>query len=150
MEFAERTLVPAGGVSHVDDLPHCCRRHCRHSAVLNRYRCCMGRGFEEVTQRCGSLLGSRQRHLQAPEVTGDQLVPGGQVRGGDDGMDLIQGHVQGPEPLDDLGGRDLVSAVASVPGVGIDIGGFQQADAVVMAQRLDVEVRGAREIPDRQ
>jgi hypothetical protein len=30
------------------------------------------------------------------------------------------------------------------------MGGHQQADAVVVAQRLDVQVRGAREVPDRQ
>jgi hypothetical protein len=83
-------------------------------------------------------------------MTGDQLVAGGQVRGGDDGMDLFQRHVQGPEPLDDLGSRDLVGAIAAVPGRRIDIGGHQQADAMVVTQRLDVQVRGAREIPDRQ
>jgi hypothetical protein len=62
-------------------------------------------------------------------VTGDQLVTGGQIRGGDDGVDLFQGHVQGPEPLDDLGGRDLVRAIAAVSRVRIDIGGHQKADA---------------------
>jgi hypothetical protein len=37
-----------------------------------------------------------------------------------------------------------------VSGVGIDIGRLQQADAVIVAQRLDVQVRRAGEIPDGQ
>jgi hypothetical protein len=118
--------------------------------MLDSCRCGARRRLEELTQRCGCLLGARQGHLEAPQVTGDQLVTGRQVRGGDDGMDLFQRHVKGPEPPDDLGGRDLVSAITAVPGGRIDIGGHQQADAVVVAQRLDGQVRGAREVPDRQ
>jgi hypothetical protein len=83
-------------------------------------------------------------------VTGDELITSGQVGGGDDDVNLFQRHIERAEPADDLGGRDLVGAIPAVSGVGVDIGRFQQADAVVVAQRLDVQVRCAGEVPDGQ
>ena len=83
-------------------------------------------------------------------MSGDELVASCRLSGGDHGMDLLQWHVEGAEAADDLGGRDLVGCVAPVAGVGVDVGGFEQADAVVVAQRFDVQVGRAGEVPDGQ
>jgi hypothetical protein len=81
-------------------------------------------------------------------MTGDELVTSRQVGGGDDGVNLFQRHIERAEPADDLGGRDLVGAIPAVSGAGVDIGRFQQADAVVVAQRLDVDAIVAAFAPD--
>ena len=65
-------------------------------------------------------------------------------------MDVLQGHVELAEATDDLRHRDLIGAVPAIPGVVVDVGGVEHADAVVVAQRLDAQVGGAREVADRQ
>lgn len=83
-------------------------------------------------------------------MAGDEFVASGQVRGGDDRVDLFEWHVQGAKSADDLGGRDLAGRVAAVSGGGINISRFEQPDAVVVPQRLDGQVGGPGEIPDGQ
>src|ERR1700722_20877214 len=83
-------------------------------------------------------------------MAGDEVVAGGQVGSRDDRVDLLQGHVERPEPADDLSGRDLIGGVAAMPCARVDVGGLEQADAVVMAQRLDTQVRGPGEVTDGQ
>lgn len=71
-------------------------------------------------------------------MTDNQLIPGGQVGRRDDGVDLLERYFEQAEPADDLRGRDLVG-VATVASHRIDVGRLQQADAVVVAQGLDVK-----------
>ena len=78
----------------------------------------------------------------------DQLIASRRVSCRDDRVDLFEWHFKRPEPPDDLGGGDLFGVVAAVAGAGVDLGRFEQADAVVMAQRLDVQVGRSREVPD--
>jgi hypothetical protein len=68
VQLAKRTLIPAAGVLDVDDLAHGCRRCRRHPAMLDRCRCRAGWRFQQIAQRRGRRLGSRQRQLQAAEV----------------------------------------------------------------------------------
>ena len=68
----------------------------------------------------------------------------------DDGMDLFERHVEGAEPADDLGGRDLPGRVVAVAGVRVHRGRLEQPHLVVVAQRFDAEVSGAREVTDGQ
>jgi phosphonate transport system substrate-binding protein len=58
-------------------------------------------------------------------------------------MNPVQRHIQVPETADDLGRRDLVDRVPPVSGVRVDVGRRQEPDAVVVAQRLDAQVRSA-------
>ena len=81
---------------------------------------------------------------------GDELVASVEIGGGDDRLDLFQRHLEGTEAPDDLGGRDLLGGVAPMTGVGVDVGRLQQADAVVVAERLHAEVGGAGEVTDGQ
>jgi len=69
---------------------------------------------------------------------------------GQDGLNVLQGHVEGSEAADDLGCGDLIGLIAAIAGVGVDSGGLEHADAVVVAQRLDAEVRCPSEATDRQ
>jgi hypothetical protein len=50
VQFAERALVPAGGVFDVDDCADCGRGCGEHATVLDRDGCRIGRRLEEVPQ----------------------------------------------------------------------------------------------------
>ena len=67
-----------------------------------------------------------------------------------DASDLGQRDVELAEPVDDLGGRDLVDAVVAVAGGGVDGGRHQQVRVVVAAQRAHAQVGQSRELADRQ
>jgi hypothetical protein len=43
---------------------------------------------------------------------------------------------------------DLLSRVAPVPGARVDVSRFEEADLVVVAQRLDAEMGGPGEVAD--
>src|SRR5438270_36943 len=60
------------------------------------------------------------------------------------GLDLCDGHLQAPEPPDHLSRWDLLLDVVAVPGCGVDLAWLQQPDIVVVAQRLDTQVRRPR------
>lgn len=137
MQLTERALEPGGGVLQVEHVADRHGRGRRHLAVLDDHRGAGGRRLEQVPQRCRRLLGAGKGGLQAAEVTGDQRVPGEHVRRRDDLLYVLQRHVQRPEPADHLGRGDLVGGVAAVTGAGVHVGRLEQADAVVMPQRLD-------------
>jgi hypothetical protein len=46
--------------------------------------------------------------------------------------------------------RDLVGRVMAMPAEGVDLGRFEQADPVVVPQRLDVQVGRPGEVADRE
>ena len=70
----------------------------------------------------------------------DRLSPGmvGRV---ENGFDLLDRHLQVPEPADDLCRRYLVGVVVAVPGIRVHLHRFEQPDLVVVTQRLHAEVR---------
>src|ERR1700730_357777 len=63
-------------------------------------------------------------------------------------LDFGDGHLQAPQAADDLRNRDLVLGVVAISVAGVDLAGLEQPDLVVMAQRLDAQVRRAREVAD--
>jgi hypothetical protein len=69
-----------------------------------------------------------------------------EIWSGKDRPDPFERHLQDTEPADDLSDRDLVGRVATVTGIGIDVGRLKQADLVVVAQRLRTHLRGASEL----
>jgi hypothetical protein len=79
----------------------------------------------------------------------DQPVARVRVGGGEYRLDSRDGHLQAPQAADDLGERDLILGVGAIPIVGVDLAGLEQPDLVVVAQRLDAQVRRARELADR-
>ncbi len=81
---------------------------------------------------------------------GDEPVTGLQIRSLQDGVDLVQGHIQIPETADHLGRRDLIDGIPPVPGLRVDVSRLQQPDAVIVAQRLDAQVGGPGEVTDGQ
>jgi hypothetical protein len=64
-------------------------------------------------------------------------------------VDLLERHVERPESQDYLRGRDLVGRVAAMTGARVDVSRLEQADPVIVPQRLDAQVRGPREVTDR-
>ena len=81
-------------------------------------------------------------------MCGDQLVASVEIGGGDDGLDLLEWHLEGPKAPDDLGRGDLLGGVAAMTSVRVDVGRLQKADAVVMAEHLHAEVGGTGEVTD--
>jgi hypothetical protein len=81
-------------------------------------------------------------------VGGDHAVARGQVRRVEDGLDVLEGHVEVAEPADDLRDGDLLSSIAAIAGVSIHVGWLQHTDTVVVAQRFDAEMRRAGEVAD--
>jgi hypothetical protein len=147
VQFAQRALPPRQDVRAVDDLPDGGGGGGGHRPVLDRRR---GRGaLQQVAQRADGLAGPRQFVLQPVQVGRYQRVAGPGVGGGQDGLHVGDGHAQIPQAADDLGRRDLLRPVVPVAGVRVDLGRFQQADLVVVAQRLDAQVRHPGEVPDR-
>jgi hypothetical protein len=63
-------------------------------------------------------------------------------------VNLFEGHVQRPEPPDHLSGRYLIGGVVAVPSEWVNLSRFEQADVVVVAQCLDVQVCRSGEVPD--
>ena len=59
-------------------------------------------------------------------------------------------HIQLPEAVDDLGGRDLVEAVVAVAGLGVHVGRLEQPGLVVAAKGLDTQMGDPGELADRQ
>lgn len=65
-------------------------------------------------------------------------------------MDVVEWHVEIAETADDLRGDDLLGGVAPVSCVGVDVDRLEQPDVVVVAKRLDTQVRGPGEVADGQ
>jgi len=72
-------------------------------------------------------------------VGGDELGANGRVGCAQHSSDVIEGHLEIPEPADHLSDRDLVARVSAIAGDRVDICRFEEAGAVVVAQRLDAE-----------
>ena len=81
--------------------------------------------IEQVLQRGDGVLGAGEAFLQPAQVRRDQLVAGADVGRGEDAFDLLDRHVQVPEPPDDLRGGDLMGGVAAVPGELVHVSGFE-------------------------
>ena len=58
------------------------------------------------------------------------------------------GHLQAPQAADDLGERDLILGVVAISVAGVDLAGLEQPDFVVVAQRLDAQMRRPGEVSD--
>ena len=93
--------------------------------------------------------GSGKLRLETIEVGDDQPVTRLGVGRGEYGLDLRDGHLQAPQPADDLRDRDLILGVVAIAVAGVDLAGLQQPDVVVVAQRLDAQLRCSREVADR-
>ena len=132
------------GAAHLGPDPDHRRRGDR--AVLHRDRAV--RWLQQRPQRRDDLRGAAEGFLHPLQVLGDRRVAGGLVLGGQHRLDLRDRHLQQPEPADQLGLLHLRDAVAPVPGR-IDLGRGQQADVVVVPQRLRGQVRQAGELTDR-
>src|SRR5262245_60584422 len=76
-------------------------------------------------------------------------APSGGIRA-EDGADLGQAEAELPEAPDEPGVVELRAGVGAVRGLGIDAGGLEQPDLVVMAQGADAQPAEAREATDRQ
>ena len=148
MQLSERALVPRQRVLDIDHLADRGRRDRLHAPVPD------GRGgrrvLEQVAQGGNGALRPGEAFFQAAEVRGDQVVARPEIRRGQHGLDLVQRHVEAAEAADDLGGRDLIRRIAAVTGLLIHIGGLEQADPVIVTQRLDAQMSRASEVTDRE
>jgi hypothetical protein len=79
----------------------------------------------------------------------DRCVARFEVGGREDRLNVVQRHVEVAEAANDLRDRNLIGRVAPISRIGVDAGGVENADAMVMAQRLDAQVRRPSEVPDR-
>src|SRR5260221_5871538 len=76
----------------------------------------------------------------------DQGIAGVEIGGRQHRLDHLDGHPQVPEPLDDLGGRDLVDAIVSIARVLVHFRWFEQPHLMVVAQRLNAQVGEQRKV----
>ena len=119
-ELPERALEPGPQVVEADRLGD--------GAVssVGSLRCSMRqrgrRTLEQPPQGGHRLLGLDEALLQPGQVLGDQLVAGVDVGRLQHGADLLQRHVELPEPPDDLRRGDLLGAVTAVARVRVDRG----------------------------
>src|SRR4029077_11705599 len=72
--------------------------------------------FEEVTQGGHRALGLDQGVLQSGQVSGDELRASGLVGRPQHPSDVVDGHLEIPEPADHLSGRDLGGRVSAIAG----------------------------------
>src|SRR5258707_14107489 len=76
----------------------------------------------------------------------DQGRGGVGTRGRRPRLPRLDGHPQVPEPVDDLGRRDLVDAIVSIARVLVHFRWFQQPHLMVVAQRLNAQVSEQRKV----
>lgn len=104
-QFAECALVLGVRVSDVDDICNRCCRHRRRPAVFDNDRDSVDWRLEQIAERCHRLLGAGQGHFEALKVGSDQHAASSRICRRDDRVNLLEGHVQRPEPPDHLRGR---------------------------------------------
>ena len=109
-----------------------------------------GLGREQPAQRRHGSARAVQLRLEAVQVLRDETCACVRVGGRHDASDLGQRDVELAQPVDDLGGRDLVGAVVAVAAGGVDGGRDQQVRVVVAAQCAHAQVGQSRELADRQ
>ncbi len=105
--------------------------------------------FKQVAEGSHGILGTAQVRFESGQVGGNDLVAGLKVRGVEHRADVLEGHLEVAEPPYHLGSADLVGGVAPVARGRVDVDRLEQADLVVMAQRLDTQVRRTGKV-DRQ
>ena len=115
-------------------------------AVVDRTR--RARRGEERLQRRHRVLGALELVLHRLEVVDDGPVAGREVGRLEHRAHLLERHVEVAEPADGLGGGDLVGAVVPVAARRVDLGRLEQADVVVVPERLHAQVRHLRELAD--
>ena len=98
---------------------------------------------EQIAQLADRGAGAIKLGLEPVEVGDDQLVALLGVARRQHCPDLGDRHLQPAQPADHLRLRDLTLRVAAVAVAGVDFARLQQADLVVVAQRLDAEMGGA-------
>src|SRR5260221_14777373 len=76
----------------------------------------------------------------------DQGIAGMEIGGRHPRLPRLDGHPQVPEPLDDLGGRDLFDAIVSIARVLVHFRWFEQPHLMVVAQRLNAQVGEQRKV----
>ena len=105
--------------------------------------------MQQVAQLADGLTSVGELALEPIEMLDDQPVALLGVRRGENRLDICDRHLQAAESADHLGERDLVLGVVAIAVVGVDFAWLEQADVVVVAQRLDAQVRRAGEVADR-
>ena len=122
------------------------------AGVGSTVRCSIGCGasrLQQVAQLTDGLTRLGELELEPIEMLDDQPVARVGVRRGENRLDIRDRHLQAPESADHLGERDLVLGVVAIAVVRVDFARLEQPDLVVVAQRLDAEVRRAGEVADR-
>jgi hypothetical protein len=77
-----------------------------------------------------------------------QHPPRGSISAVDNGGDMFQWHADVPQRGEGARSRQLAQPVAAVPGAIVDLDRHEQADLVVVPQRLDRQPRQLRERAD--
>jgi hypothetical protein len=115
VQFRECPLIPGKDADDVHDLRD---RGCRHGgSVTVPDRRGGRRALQQAAESGHGILGAGEAGLQAGQMGGDQPAARLGIGSGQDRVDLLQRHIEVPEPADHLGGGDLRSAVAPIPGV---------------------------------
>ena len=147
VELGVGLLTPQLGLVEAD--PGTNRNGERRSQRPVGHRGILGRVVEQQAQarhRAASLL---QLYFHPIQVRHDDGVARRSVRGGEDGLDLVGGHVELAEAADGLGDGNLVGGVQAVAVLLVDRHRLEQPDVVVVPQRLHREVGHLREVADR-
>jgi hypothetical protein len=84
-------------------------------------------GLQQPAQRRHRGAGPIQLRLESLQVVGDEGGTCSRVGGAQDALDVGQGHVELAQPVDDLGGRDLVRTVVAITRRGVHGPGLEQA-----------------------
>jgi|1186.fasta_scaffold230554_2 hypothetical protein len=106
-------------------------------------------GLQQVAQFTDGLTGLGELEFETIEMLDDQPVALLGVRRDENRLDIRDRHLQAPESADHLCERDLVLGVIAIAVVRVYFVWLEQPDLVVVAQRLDAELRGAGEVADR-
>src|SRR6266487_2732079 len=146
VQLAQGALPPGQKVGLADDRGDTRRLDGRDAAVLD-HRCAL-RWLQQVAQRLDRGPGLRQFGLESAQMRGDERVAGRGVGRTEDRLDLADRHLQIPQPTDNLRGRHLRGGVVAVARAGVHGGRLQQADLVIMPQRLDAQVSDTGEVTD--
>lgn len=95
-------------------------------------------------------MSAVQLVLHPLQMGDDRRVPRLDVGCLKDGFQRVQRLAQVTEPADDLRGRNLARVIVPVTAVGVDRGRREQAEIVIVPQRLHAQKRHPREVADAQ
>jgi hypothetical protein len=105
---------------------------------------------QEFAQRRDRALRLFELCFHLREVLEDDAVPSAGTLRFEHRADLLEGHLEVSEATDHVRGRDLRCGIEAITRRSIDVGRRQQADLVVVAQRLDTQMRRPGELTDAQ